>query len=288
MKSFVIALVAGILGGIAYSLIPDTSWGISIAGLITALLAYFVVNRKINSKLMVIVNASQDHIQATQEKVRKKLNAMQNKPGTNPVAAQKTLETMQKEGIEEAIKMLSPAEELYSWSILARKQVSTIKYQLQFSLKNFNKADELEGDILLFDPQLVAMRMAREWMRNPLTKDNSIKEIESSEIASLFKKGTGRAKGANGAFLYNTYAWMLNKAGQSKMAMELLTKALDRKCSDDVIKNNLDVLRNGQESKLSNKAYSERWFALHLEEPPKPKQQKQKMRHGRKQGFQPF
>jgi hypothetical protein len=287
MKSFVIAFIAGIIGGFAYSFLPDASWGISIAGVIVALATYFIVNRKVNAKLMLIVNASQDHIQATQDKVRKKMNSMQSKPGLNQAAAQKTLEAMQEEGIEEAIKMLEAADELFSWSILARKQVSTIKYQLFFSLKKFKKADELEGDILLFDPQLVAMRMAREWMRAPFTKTSSPKEIESSDIAKLFKKGTSRAKGTTGAFLYNTYGWMLAKADKSKMALELLTKGLD-KCADDVIKSNLDVLRNNQASKFTNKAYSERWYSLHLETPPQAKPQKQKMRRGRNQGFQPF
>ncbi|MDD7986488.1 hypothetical protein PQO01_16170 [Lentisphaera marina] len=287
MKSFVIAFIAGIIAGVAYSFLPDASWGTSIAGLITALAVYFIVNRKVNAKLMLIVNASQDHIQATQDKVRKKMNAMQSKPGLNQAAAQKTLEAMQQEGIEESIKMLEAADSLFSWSILARKQVSTIKYQLYFSLKKFNKADELEGDILLFDPQLVAMRMAREWMKTPFTKTSSPKEIESSSIAKLFKKGTSRAKGTTGAFLYNTYAWMLVKADKSKMALELLTKGLD-KCADDVTKSNLDILRNNQASKLSNKAYSERWYSLHLETPPQAKPQKQKMRRGRNQGFQPF
>ena len=287
MKSFVIALIAGVIGGVAYSLLPDASWGISLASVITALAAYFIVNRKINSKLTLIVNATQDHIQSTQDKVRKKMNGMQNKPGLNQAAAQKTLEAMQKEGIEEAIKMLDPAEELFSWSILARKQVSTFKYQLYFSLKQFDKADKLENDLLLFDPQLVAMRMAREWMRTPFTKKSSPKEIEGSQIAKLFKKGTSRAKGTTGAFLYNTYGWMLAKADQSKMALALLTKGLD-KCADEVIKSNLDVLRNNQASKFSNKAYSERWYSLHLEAPPQAKPQKQKMRRGRNQGFQPF
>ncbi|WDE96808.1 hypothetical protein PQO03_02385 [Lentisphaera profundi] len=287
MKSFVIAFIAGIIGGIAYSFLPDASWGASVTGILVTLAVYFVINRKINSKLMLIVNASQDHIQATQEKVRKKMNAMQNKPGLNQTAAQKTLEGMQKEGIEEAIKMLDPANELFGWSLLARKQVSTIKYQLFFSLKQFDKADKLEGDLLLFDPQLVAMRMAREWMRSPFKKDSSPKEIQSSPITKLFKKGTSRAKGTTGAFLYNTYAWMLNKSDKSKMALELLTKGLD-KCADDVIKSNLDVLRNNKASKFSNKAYSERWYSLHLEVPPQAKPQKQKMRRGRNQGFQPF
>ncbi len=288
MYSFIISFVVGLVAFIAYAQLPDATWGASVAAVLSAIAAFFLVPRKINSKLMLVVNASQDHIQSTQEKVRKKLNLMQNKPGTNPVAAQKTLENMQEQGIKEALEMLTPAKDLYKWSILARKQVNTIKYQLLFSIKDFKKADELEGDIMLFDPQLVTVRMAREWTKNPIKKDMSIKEIESSALAKFFKKGVSRAKGANGAFVYNVYAWMLCKAGQDKMAMDLLTKALD-KCADEVLKNNLNQLRNGTASKFTNKAYGERWYALHLETPPQAKAQKQRVRRGAKnQGFQPF
>ena len=253
---------------------------------------YFVLARATNKKLMDIVNASQAHIQDTQNKVQKKLNGMQNRPGTNPVAARKTLEAMQVKGIQEAIEMLEPAKALEGDSFLVAKQISTIKYQLYFGIKDFKKTDELEPKIMLLDPQMVVMRMAREWMRSPIKQQEdgkiSQKELDALELTKLYKKGLFRSKGATGAMLYSTYAWMLLKAGQEKKALEVLLTALD-KCPDETIKANVDTLRNGQASKFSNKAYGDRWYALHLEEPKQPKPQKQQMRRGKNnRGFQPF
>jgi hypothetical protein len=292
MKSLIKSFIIAILVAALYSRMDNATWGTYVGATLGFIATYFWLARGTNKKLMEIVNASQAHIQDTQNKVQKKLNGMQNRPGTNPVAARKTLEAMQVKGIEEAIEMLAPAKELEGDSFLVSKQISTIKYQLYFGIKDFKATDELEPKIMLLDPQMVVMRMAREWMRSPIKKqaDGKIsqKELDALELTKLYKKGLFRAKGATASILYSTYAWMLLKAGQEKKSLDILLTALE-KCPDEAIKANVDALRNNQAAKFSNKSYGDRWYALHLEEPKQPKAQKQQMRRGKNnRGFQPF
>ena len=99
MISILISTVADIICGWGYYATGGT-WGAYIAGLIGALLSFFLINRKVQKPLNEIIMKVQTKLQEASETVQKKVNHFQNKPGGNQTAFMKTVEKIQK-GIHE-------------------------------------------------------------------------------------------------------------------------------------------------------------------------------------------
>ncbi|MFK7740440.1 MAG: tetratricopeptide repeat protein [Planctomycetota bacterium] len=97
--------------------------------------------------------------------------------------------------------------------------------------------------------------------------------------------------------LYNTYAWMLQKAGRSEEAQVLLAAFVKKNDKHGPSKDNLLRLQNNQ--RLNMQAFDMHWYSLGLEQPPEamgqmrrapkgfrepPKQPKAKQQKKRKRG----
>jgi Skp family chaperone for outer membrane proteins len=293
MISIIISALIAACCGLAYSLIPDSSWGAYIAGLIGLGVSFFVINKRVQKRLNVVIEKVQSRLQELQEQVQKKMNHFQSRPGGNQAAFMKSVDKMQQQAVTEALAFLVEAEPEYKWNFLIEKQINTMRFQLNYQIKNFEEVDKYMDSVFLMDPTVIAMKMARLYKAKPLDreilKDESarVKALKEWDVAKAYRKGSARIKGSNAAMIFSTYAWMLLKYNLVEEALEVLTAGV-KKTGDEVMSANLDRLRNGKAKSFSNAKYGEIWYALFLEEPQQPKQKVVRQRGGARNAGRPF
>lgn len=274
MISIIISTIAGIICGFGYMYGLDGTWGSYLVGIIGALLAFFLVNRKVQGPLNAIIMRVQTKMQEASDQVQKKVNHFQNKPGGNQTAFMKTVEKIQKDATVEALTYLDEAEKYYKWNFMIEKQIQTMRFQMNFQIKNFEEVDKYIDSVMLFDPSVVTMKMARLYKKDFLKKvegEDSKAALKNWSVTKAFKKGSGRMKGDKATMIYSTYAWMLIKGGFHEEALAILVEG-SKKTADEVMVKNIERIRNGKAKSFSNAKYGEIWYALYLEEPPKQKQ----------------
>jgi hypothetical protein len=280
MISIIISVLSGIVCALGYNTMDNATWGTYVFGVIGTIISFVLINRWKQKPLNAIIQGVQAKLQDAQEQVQKKANHFQSRPGGNQTAFMKTAEKIQAKATGEAIELLKDAEPFYKWNFLIEKQIDTMRFQLNYQIKNFEESDKYIDKIMLMDPSVVTMKMARLYKKDPLdreaVKDPAARKkiLKDWSVSKVFHKGKGRMKGANGVLVYATYAWMLNKCGLAEEALSILLEGI-KKSPDEVMTQNIDRLRNSKPKSFSNAKYGERWYALYLEEPPK---QKQKMK----------
>lgn len=273
MISIFISLIGGVAFGLAYMYGLDGTWGSYIFGLIGTLVTFFIINKKVQKPLNELIMKVQTRLQKAGEEVQKKVNHFQSRPGGNQAAFMKTVDKIQKDAAEEALTYLEGADKYYKWNFLIEKQIDTMRFQLNYQIKNFEQVDKYLDSVWMFDPSVVTMKMARLYKKNSLKNSEDLEKgaLKNWPVTKVFRKGVGRLKGDKSAMVYSTYAWMLIKSGFQEEALSVLTEA-SKKSADEVILKNIERLRNDKPKSFSNAKYGEAWYALFLEEPPKQKQ----------------
>ena len=235
-------------------------WGITcgILGLIVAwalfslILRRFIVGRQM--KIQAIMTDGQN-------KVNRQLEMFNRRPPSSMNATRQTLEKIQFEAIRKSLAELEGFKKFYIWNMMLPKQINAMKVQLHYQLREYSKVDELLPKALLFDPQSIAIKLARMYKN------------EDAGIDKFYKQKCWRFKGENGAFLASVYAWIKVRQGDVASALEALNNA--KKTSDHPsLVENADRLTNGKVKHYSNSGFGDMWYALALEE-PKMKNQRQ-------------
>ena len=176
-------------------------------------------------------------------------------------AARQMLEKIQFDAIRKSLAELDGFKKFYIWNVMLSRQINTMKVQLYYQLREYSKVDELLPKAILFDPQSLAIKLARMYKN------------DNAAIDKFFKLKCRRFKGENGAFLASVYAWIKIKQEKNDMALEALRYAA--KTSDNqILRENIDRLVNGKVKHYSNSGFGDTWYVLALEE-PKVKNQRQ-------------
>ncbi|MEN9360827.1 MAG: hypothetical protein RL095_2362 [Verrucomicrobiota bacterium] len=285
MYSIYISLAIGLGLGLLYRLISgsEATWGIGVVFFISFSVAFIWLSRRISNQVLVVVGKMQQHMQAATESMQKKINGAKSRPGINESAFRKSLEAQQKQTNLEALEILKEADALGKWNFLVPKQLAAIRLQLLHSVKMFDEADRFRSEVSLADPTAASMVLARIWMTQPLPQkadDKVLAEWEGTKVYLKSTKSLMAPKGSPSSIVYGTYAWMLLKAGLEDKAREVLEAGL-KKYADPVLQANLDLIRNKNAAQCSNAGFAERWYALHIEEPPREKPRVQQVRQGR-------
>lgn len=261
-------LIAGVLGavvvGFSMSLMDwcGPIWT-SVFAVIGFVLATLPMNLWVKKKLEAVFNGVQANLQATQDVVRRKAQAAQNKQMSSTKGLQRQLEKQQATAIVKAIEELEAAQPLKKWNFLVEKQVNTLRGQLYFQIKDFENADRCFKKSLAMDPVTVAMRMVRLYKRG-----------EEAELEKLYKKSCKRFKGGKSTLLHALRTWILVKEKKVDEAIEILDKA--RKDTESpILEKNWSHLVNGRVKSFSNAGLGDMWYTLHLET-PKPVRMKQR------------
>ncbi len=261
-------LIASFLG--AFSSVLASLWLTSQAWIITIgftvfLAAAIILNRIFGKRLTNLVNDVQEMLKETQAETTKMINRFQARPAGSQKMMQTKVEKIMEAGVLRALERLNDAESLFKWSLLAERQVNTLKVQLYFQIQRFDDVDRYIPKILVMDPMTLAMKMTRQY------------HLKSPDLDKSFRKGVKKFKYEKAVLIYSLYAWILIKQKDNERALAVLDEAKE-KTDDETIQRNWQHVANNKIHLFSNSGLGEQWFALHLEAPPKARAGKGQMK----------
>ena len=260
MLGFIILFVVGTVSGYFSTKAWGIGWGIT-CGIGAFLIAYVIMSLILRVFVMRRQGIIQDIMQGAQEKVNRQLEMFNRRPPSSVNAARQILEKIQFDAIRKALVELDGFKKYYLWNAMLVRQINAMKVQLYYQLREYGKVDELLPKAILFDPQSLAIKLARMYKNN------------DSKIDRFYKLKCSRLKGENGAFVASVYAWIKIKQDDQAKALEALRCAA--KTSDNqILCENIDRLANGKIKHYSNSGFGDTWYMLALEE-PKVKNQRQ-------------
>ncbi len=264
MYSLIIAIVVGAATAGITRIWMGWPWAV-FTGTLGFIGASFLLSRVFGKRLTALVTQVQDILQGSQGEVDKMLNRFQAKPLGSVKLMQDQVEKVVERRIIEALAVLETARPLYRWSLLADRQVDTLKMQLNYQLKRWDDVDRLMPRVMILEPLTLCMKMVRQYERDDAALDKT------------FRKGVKKFKYEKATLIYALYAWILMKRKNVDKAVEILAIAKD-KCENEVLKRNWQHLANGKPQLVSWRELGEQWYALQLETPPKAKAGKGAMR----------
>lgn len=236
-------------------------------GIVGLLASQFLIGFFVRKKVGVVNNELQSLILEGQKRISRKVNMFQSKPGGNIKTIQRTIERDQKEIYTQALDFTKNLVPFKRWNLLMEKQIATMHLQFLYQLKEFEKVDEIlargmMASPMLMEPMAVAMKMARQYKN---------KEFDAAE--KTFNRRVKWFRGDRGTMLYALMSWIYMKQGESEKARQLLLKGKES-TGNEVLARNWEVLSNNKDKQFSNAGLGDEWFALYLENPPTPKQQR--------------
>lgn len=239
-------------------------WGIFVAILVFfAIMA--IVSRVCAKKLEALVGEVQNCIGAAQGEMQKVANRLQARPTGSQQQMQDKLEKIIEEGVLEAIELFDKAKPLYKWNLLAERQINTQRFVLNFQIKRFDETDRLVSKILVLEPRVLAMKLARMYAN------------EDEAFDKTFQKGVRRFKGEKGLLLYAIFTFALVKRKEIERAVEVLAGAKEL-IENETIQRNWQALANNNVHLFSWGNLGEDWYSLHLEKPPRQKASRGQMK----------
>jgi len=260
-------LFAGACSYVSYAndLGPGAASGYGIAAF---LLCMFLIGSIVRRKVSTVQEELQTLMTKGQNRINRKVQQFQSKPGGNPTQMQRELEGEQKIMLKHALEFTPKLEPFRKWNLLMGRQIATMRLQFHYQLKEMKEADEvlarhgLFSGPLLSEPMLVAMKMARHYEND-----------ETDAAEKTFKKRIKWFRKDRGTLLYALMSWIYVKKGRADEARKLLLKGKET-TGNHVLARNWEHLANANEKKFSNAGLGDEWFGLYLEKPVMPKQKR--------------
>ncbi|MDF7807544.1 hypothetical protein P4E94_08860 [Pontiellaceae bacterium B12219] len=247
-------------------------------GIVGFLAAFYLVGFLVRKRVAKVQKELQEGMLAGQQRMNRKIQQFQSKPGGNIKMIQRQLEADQKAIYQEGLDFTKRLEPFKKWSMMMNRQIITMRMQFLYQLKEFDQVDAIlaaggmfKGPMLL-DPMAVAMKMARQFKN---------KDIEGLE--KTFKRHIKWFRGDRGTLLYGVMSWALVKEGKLEEARQILSKAKEA-TGNPTFGSNWEKLSNDKAKNFSNAGLGEEWYGLYLENPPQPKQQRAR-RNAQQRGF---
>ena len=263
MITLFLAVLAGVAaGGVSAVWLPW--WAGALIGAAVLAGGQFAAGRVLKPRVEARIRGVQDILTNGQKRLKQKMAGWQIRPPGSVKQAQLEMERDQRAFIEKALAEVKKLEPWEKWSPLLRRQVATMRLQLHWQLRDMREVDALMPRAMFMDPMSLAMRLARKIML----------DTPPVELKKWFAKSVGRTRDKQGALLYAAYSWALLKRNDLDAAHKVLIEACDR-MENETLKRNKDAIANNQPNKFSNAGFGDEWYALWLEDPPKPKVQRQ-------------
>jgi hypothetical protein len=241
------------------------------AGIAGFLLPQFLIGWIVRKKVKAVQDALQEKLVNGQKQMNRKIQMFQSRPGGNIKQIQRQLESDQKVLISEALVFVDRFEPFRKWNLLMGRQIATMRMQFSYQLRKFEEVDRLLAAAGLFKGPMmmesitIAMKMARQYEKGDM-----------AAVEKTFKRHIKWFRGNRGTLLYAVMSWVYMKQGESEKARQLLVKAKEV-TGDETLAHNWELLSNNKDSAFSNAGLGEEWYALYLEAPPIPKQQRIRM-----------
>jgi len=268
MYLIIINVILGVLVGTSLDMngVAATGWAVLwavLTFLAGQLLSGYLVQKKVKvemEKVQEILNNGKKHLQL-------KVSQWQNKPPGSIKDAQKIIEKEQRVFIERALVSSKGLEKFDRWAPLMRKQINALRLQLHWMNKEFKQVDKLLPNVLIMDPMMACIKMARMYMRN------------EDGIEKVFKKHSSKVRNDQGVLIYALYSWILVQQKKIDEAHKVLIDGCE-KVENEFLKRNRENLANNRVGHFSNAPFGEEWYALNLEQ-PKMKMQRQQRYNNR-------
>ena len=158
--------------------------------------------------------------------------------------------------VKEALAKTDVLLKYRPWVPMMERQIATARVQLSWMIKDFKAVDEMMPKVLLIDPTMVAIKMARLYMKG----------ADLQEIAKLYQKGVRRTRYNGNVLLAAAMSWMQVQKGDHDGAFKTLTEAL-KKSDNATLKQNHEHLMNNRIAHFNNSGIGDQWYSLLLEEP---------------------
>ena len=217
MLTLIVAFLAA--GGSFAALHYAAGWSI-LWSVVSSVGVFFVLQflfgMFIRKKLMAEMQSVQLILAEGQKKIQAKVQRWQLRPPGSIQAAQKEIADDMRVFVKEA---LAATEGLSKYRLLVPmidRQKATAQFQLNWMIKEFAKCDELMPKIIMADPTLAAMKMARMYMLKTPIED----------ITKVYTKAVRRLRYNQNVLLAACYTWILVKSDKIDDAFKAITEAL--------------------------------------------------------------
>ena len=199
-----------------------------------------------------------------QKQLQQKMERWRMRPPGSIAEAQRQVAADTKVFVAEAIAETEVLRKYRLWVPMMDRQIATARVQLNWMIKDFKAVDELMPKVLLVDPTMVAIKMARLYMKG----------ADMQEIAKLYRKGVRRTRYNGNVLLAAAMSWMQVQKGDHDGAFKTLAEAL-QKSDNATLKQNHEHLMNNRIAHFNNSGIGDQWYSLLLEE-PKVRMQRQR------------
>ena len=257
MITLLIALAVGFGGFAAPYWGVDASVGWSIFfGIASFVVFQLVVGLLIQKRVKADMEKVQGILMDGQKRLQQKMQRWQMRPPGSVQAAQREIFEDTKSFVKDALAQTSALEKYRLWVPMMDRQIATARLQLRWMIKDFKAVDELMPKVLLVDPTMCCIKMARmQMLDNPL-----------AEIRKVYAKGVRRVRYNGNVLLAATMSWIELARGDADAAFKTLTEAL-KKSDNETLKRNHECLMNNRPAHFSNSGIGDQWYSLLLEEP---------------------
>jgi len=257
MITLTIAVAAG-FGGFSMAYFAGDlgmGWGI-FCGLVGFGVVQGVMGFLIRKRVMRDMQRVQAILANGQKKLQEKMQRWQFRPPGSIQEAQREMFHDTKVFVREALAQTETLKKYRLWVPMIDRQMATAQLQLNWMVKEFKTVDALMPKVMLMEPTMVAIKMARMYML----------EVKTEEIEKVYQKAVRRLRYNQNVLLAATMSWIQVKRGAVDAAFKTLTEAL-KKSDNETLKRNHEMLMNNRVPQFTNSGIGDTWYSLYLEEP---------------------
>lgn len=254
----IIAALSAACGGFAaarYGADAGIGWSV-----FWGVLSFFIANWAFGFSLRRRMKGEMDAIQRIllegQKNIQMKMQRWQIRPPGSVQAAQKEIAKDTEQFVRKALERTDSLKKLKWFVLMIDRQIATTKVQLYWMIKDFRAVDKLLPKVMLVDPMMYAIKIARLYMTGG----------DMKEITRLYNKGVSRTRYNGNVLLAAEMSWIQMKKGDQDGAFKTLTEAL-KKSDNETLKRNHELLMNNRGGHFSNSGIGDQWYSLLLEEP---------------------
>jgi len=258
MITLIIAIAVGGGSFCVAHLAADAGWGWSVFFALLGFGAFqgvagYLIQKRVKGDMLRVQAILEDG----QKRLKMKMQRWQVRPPGSLQAAQREIFDDTKVFVREALAQVDTLSKYRHWVPMMDRQMATAKVQLCWMIKDFKTVDALLPKVLLVDPTMVALKIARLYQ---LGGDSM------AEIVKLYNKGVARTRYNGNVLLAAELSWIQVQKGDVDGAFKTLTEAL-KKSDDKTLKRNHELLMNNRVGHFSNSDLGDLWYSLQLEEP---------------------
>jgi len=151
---------------------------------------------------------------------------------------------------EKAVKVLESGFKYAPWQFYIKGQINAQIGMILYIKRDFAEAFEY-----------LQKGFVRHWIAMGMLAVCYMKRNKTSKMIETFDKATTATK--KEPFLWNLYAYCLDKVGEHEKAISVMEKGLKKVGSNETLQANLDILKDGGRMKMM--PYGDLWYQFHLE-----------------------